>query len=99
MMNPLFVIFLAAADFPICTAESFQDHPVVKCIDNMYYVFWVDHRFYPSLTTYSVYAARVSPGGNVLDPDGKLLFCETVNSRLDVDFGISDILLVCRNGC
>ena len=99
IINSLFVIFLAAADFPICTAESFQDHPVVKYVDNTYYVFWIDHRFYPSLNKYAVYGARVSPEGNVLDPDGKLLFCDSADSRIDVDFGVSDFLLVCRNGC
>jgi hypothetical protein len=99
MINFFLLISLTAADFPICTAESFQDHPVVRYVDSIYYVFWKDDRFYPSVNRYAVYGARVSLEGNVLDPDGRLIFCDSVESRVDGDFGMSHFLLVCRNGC
>lgn len=72
---------------------------MVRFNDTLYYVFWVDQRFFSSLEKYSVYVARVTASGHVLDPDGKLVFCDSVTSRFDVAFGITDFLAVCRNGC
>jgi hypothetical protein len=94
----LFSVFLGL-DFPICTAESYQDYPVVRYINGLYYVFWTDERFFSSAQKFSVYVARVTTDGHVLDPDGKIIFCDSVTSRFDVAFGISNFLAVCRNGC
>ncbi len=98
-MGTLALLVLSGADFPICTAPSFQDHPVVRYVDGVYYVFWCDERFYSSSQEYAVYGARVTSDGHVIDPDGKLIFCDSVNTRFDVAFDGSNFLAVCRNGC
>ena len=99
MISSLLLSIIFGLNFPICTAESYQDHPVVRYNDTLYYVFWADQRFLSSLQKYSVYVARVTAGGHVLDADGKLVFCDSVESRFDVAFGVTDFLAVCRNGC
>jgi hypothetical protein len=99
MTNLVLFVFMMGSDFPICTAPSFQDYPVVKQVDDLYYVFWADQRLFSSTQKYAVYAARVTADGHVIDPDGKLIFCDSAASRFDVAFGVSSFLGVCRNGC
>ena len=99
-MISLFLLFaILRSDFSICTAPSFQDYPVVKQVDDLYYVFWADQRLFSSTEKYAVYGARVTADGHVIDPDGKLIFCDSVADRFDVAFGVSNFLVVCRNGC
>ena len=99
MIGTLALLVLSGTDFPVCTAPSFQDHSVVRYVNGCYYVFWCDERFYSSTHLYAVYGARVTADGHVIDPDGKLIFCDSVNTRFGVAFGSSEFLAVCRNGC
>lgn len=99
MISSLLLLTLFGLDFPICTAPSFQDYPVVKYVDGLYCVFWSDQRLFSSMQQYAVYGARVTVDGHVIDPDGIPIFRDSVASRFDVAFGISNFLAVCRNGC
>ena len=98
-MSPVLFFVLSGFDFAVCTAPSFQDYPVVRHLDSLYYVLWVDERLFPAKQQYAIYGARVTGDGHVLDPDGRLLFCDSTDSRFDAAFGISSFLVVCRNGC
>ena len=99
MINSLLFFVLSGFDFAVCTAPSFQDYPVVKYVDSLYYVFWIDERLFSAKQQYAVYGARVTGDGHVLDPDGRFLFCDSADARFDVAFGASSFLAVCRNGC
>jgi hypothetical protein len=99
MISVFLVFILSGVDFPVCAAPSFQDHPVVRYVEGMYYVFWSDQRLFSSTQQYAVYGARVTGDGHVIDPDGKPIFCDSVASSFDAAFGGSDFLVVCRNGC
>jgi hypothetical protein len=90
---------LLGADFPICTAQEYQSFPVVEYASGMFYVFWLDHRQYPLKQLYAIYGARVTPDGHVIDPDGKLVYCDSASGQFDVAFDGSNFLVTCRNGC
>lgn len=99
MIIVMLVQMLLGVDFPICTAESFQDHPVVTYTDNTFCVFWVDERLFGSTEQYAVFGARVTTDGHVVDPDGKLIYSDSVANRFDVAFDGTNLLVVCRDGC
>ncbi len=90
----LAVIFLFNADFPICTAPDYQFYPCTVYADSMYYVFWEDRRFVNTDSTYSIFASRVTIGGTVLDPDGKLIFRDTAYYEPVVAFDGTNFLVV-----
>lgn len=53
--------------FTVCGAQGFQIYPTVAFDGRDFVVAWQDYR---SGKDWDVYAARVSPEGNTLDPDG-----------------------------
>ncbi len=98
-MNLLTIFFSLSifnADFAICTANDNQDLSSAIYKNNQYYVFWEDARSYP---LYSLYGARISITGSVVDPDGKLLFRDSVYSRPAVAYDGTNFLVVFRDGC
>ncbi|OPX17561.1 hypothetical protein BXT86_05795 [candidate division WOR-3 bacterium 4484_100] len=96
----LFILLtLIGSDFPISTAQNSQRYPGICYANNIYYVFWVDKRFYGQDSTTSLYGSRVSKDGVVIDPDGKLLFRDDVGYELDADFDGENLLVVFRNHC
>ncbi len=84
------------ADFTICTAADNQDMPSAIYQNNQYYVFWKDDRASP---LFALYGARVSTGGSVIDPNGKLLYRDSVFSRGSVAYDGTNFLVVFRDGC
>jgi len=52
---------------PICTAHNYQHSPAITFDGTNYLVTWEDNR---GDTTGDIYGARVTPGGQVLDPSG-----------------------------
>ncbi len=94
------VVTLAAlslfnADFGICTMATNEIYTTAAYANNQYYVFWTDYRSAP---LYSLYGARISATGTVLDPNGKFLATDSVfNPRVASDG--SNLLVVWREGC
>ncbi len=84
------------ADFAICTADSNQNWPSAIYQNNQHYVFWQDERATP---LFSLYGARISAGGSVIDPNGKLLYRDSVYSRPGVAYDGTNFLVVFRNHC
>lgn len=61
---------LDAQPFPICAAKDLQEKPRVAFGGGVFLVVWHDLR---TEKDWDVYAARVTPEGKVLDPDGFLV--------------------------
>jgi len=62
--------------FAVCTTPFDQGGATVTYGDNTYLVLWRDHR---SGDNDDIYAARVTPQGNLLDPDGIAVAAEPGN--------------------
>jgi len=91
-------ILVTQGDFPICQAPDVQAAPEVIFADSLFYVFWTDFR-YSSVDTYSVYGARVTGTGAVLDPDGKRIFANKAETRPSVAYDGDNLLLVLQDSC
>lgn len=91
-----FVLFLLSADFPISTAPNYTGYPSVCYANNQYYVFWIDQREYPNM---SIYGARVTETGFVLDPNGVELYTDSAGYRCSVAFDDTNFLVVTRDHC
>ncbi len=63
-------VVLDTSGFPISTAPNNQVWPSVAFDGTNYLVAWYDTRNGTNITEVSVFGARVSPGGTLLDPDG-----------------------------
>ncbi len=59
--------------FPVIARAGNQARPAVAYSGGNYIVAWMDARQYP---VYGLYAARVSPQGKVLDPEGRAIDIE-----------------------
>lgn len=88
-------LILLNADFPVATLPSSELYPCAIYANDQYYLFWTDCRIYP---IYSLYGARVTTTGVVLDPNGKFLFADSV-SNPRVAYDGTNFLVVWREGC
>jgi hypothetical protein len=86
---------LFGADFVITNLSTYERYPCVAFANNQYYVFWSDFRSDPLL---SLYGARVSAAGTVIDFNGKFLFRDTVLNPA-VAYDGTNFLVVWREGC
>ncbi len=91
-------VLIIQGDFPICQAPDVQAAPEVIFADSLFYVFWTDFR-YSSVDTYSVYGARVTQTGTVLDPNGKRIFANKAETRPAVAHDGDNFLLVLQDSC
>jgi hypothetical protein len=71
---------LDTAGLPVCTASENQFFPAVAFNGSGYFVVWEDFRN----GTWDIYGARISPQGEVLDPEGKLIW-KTPNYEVRAD--------------
>ena len=94
-----FSLIVPAADFPICTAADEQYYPCGLYENGQYYVFWADYRYYDVDSAQSVFGARVSPNGTVIDPDGKLLYKNRTGYEPAVAYDGTNFLVVFRDSC
>ena len=92
-------LILPIADFPICTAPGDQYYPCAIYANDQYYVFWTDYRDYSIDSSQSVFGARVSASGTVLDPDGKLLYKHRAGYAPAAAYDGTNFLVVFRDSC
>ncbi len=92
-------LVLFSANFAICTDTSNQYHPTAIYANNQYYVFWSDYRYYSSSGLYSLFGARVSTSGNVIDPNGKTLFIRQAAYEPRVAYDGANFLVALRDSC
>jgi hypothetical protein len=71
---------LDTVGLPVCTASENQFFPAVAYNGSGYFVVWEDFRN----GTWDIYGARVSLEGEVLDPEGKLIW-KTTNHEVRAD--------------
>ena len=90
------VLALLSGDFPISTAPNYTGYPSVCYANNQFYVFWIDQR---NLPLRSLYGARVTTDGTVLDPTGRELYTDSAGYNCDVAFDGTNLLAVTRNHC
>lgn len=95
----LMSLCLINANFPFCTDTSGQCYPEVVFANNQYYVFWCDFRYRFSEGNYAILGARVSASGNVLDPNGKVLFKRQSGSEPAAAFDGTNFLVAFRDSC
>jgi hypothetical protein len=100
-MNVVLALCLVvpSADFPICTAADEQYYPCGVFANDQYYVFWADYRYYDVDSSQSVFGARISASGTVIDPDGKLLYRHRTGYEPAVAYDGADFLVVFRDSC
>lgn len=100
-MTCLFMLSLIVpcADFPICNAADEQYYPCGVYENDQYYVFWADYRYYDVDSSQSVFGARVSADGTVLDPDGNLLYRHRTGYEPAVAYDGTNFLVVFRDSC
>ena len=72
-------------------------YPSIYFANDQYYVFWRDNRDYSPYL--SLYGARVTTDGTVLDPNGKLFYKDSCSSYPAVSYDGSNFLVVFRDGC
>ncbi|GAG85473.1 unnamed protein product, partial [marine sediment metagenome] len=82
--------------FPISVDYDDQYYPAIQFADDTYYVFWEDYRFYPP--DRSIYAARVTSAGTVIDSAGRLILRDKAYS-IDAAFDGVNFLAVIQNDC
>jgi hypothetical protein len=88
---------LVSADFPVCTATNHQCHPRIIFENDQYYVFWADYRYYSP--DYTLFGARISEDGTVIDPNGKVLFRNQAAYEPAMAYDGSNFLLAIRDSC
>lgn len=96
-MNALLIVVLIGVDFPICSETAHQMTPVALYENNQYYVFWHDSRFFESQELYALCAARVDVNGTVIDPNGKIIYCDSAAGVFDAAFDGTNFLVVFRD--
>ena len=94
-----FSLIVPGADFQICTAADDQYNPCAVYANDQYYVFWADYRYYEIDSSQSVFGARVSASGTVIDPDGKLLYNHRTGYAPAVAYDGTNFLVVFRDSC
>ncbi|MDH4212130.1 MAG: hypothetical protein OEV79_11855 [candidate division WOR-3 bacterium] len=100
-MNVVLALSLVVpgADFPICTAVDVQEYPCAVFANNQYYVFWADNRYHIVDSSHTIFGARVSTGGTVIDPDGKLLFSNEPGYATCAAYDGTNLMVVFRDSC
>lgn len=86
------------ADFPVCTVANQQQGPTPIFTNGYFYVFWSDERIWPTDSIKSLFAARITNDGTVIDPDGKILFSDKVRDKPAVALEDTNIMVIFTNG-
>lgn len=93
------ILFIIRSDFPICDTIQHQTSPDLLCVNDTFFIFWNDMRYYSdSNQVYAVFGARVLPDGTILDPDSKEIYCDTAYGKPDAAYDGNNLLVVLREG-
>jgi hypothetical protein len=95
----LTALLLFSADFVVCADSSHQIAARALFRNSQYCVFWSDQRFAPSRDLFGIFAARITTGGQVLDPHGKQLYLGIAKFEPQVAFDGTNFLVAFRDGC
>ncbi len=95
IITTIITLSLLNADFAITNLNTYELYPCVAFANNQYYVFWTDYRH---TSLYTLYGARVSATGTVIDLNGKFLFQDSVFTPA-VAYDGTNFLVVWREGC
>ena len=87
-------LLIVQADFPVCTASYNQAYPCAVYAHNQYYVFWSQDS-----NPFSIYGARITADGTVLDPNGKLMFSSSTWYEPKAAYDGTNCLVVFRDSC
>jgi len=92
----LFIILytLISADFPVCDQAEGQFQPCLSTFNDLYYVFWADHR-----NGMSVCGTRVNSDGTVIDSTGHFIYYGYTMVDVGVAHDDQNLLVVFRYGC
>jgi hypothetical protein len=91
------VYFMLSSNFFVCGNTYDQYYATTIYANNQYYVFWSDYRHYSP--DYSLFGARVSNSGTVLDPNGKCLFRRQAAYEPRVACDGTNLLVAIRDSC
>jgi hypothetical protein len=91
-----FFLFLVTfgEDFAVCEHPEYQANPSIIYAHGVYAVFWLDHRI-PT----SVYAARVTAGGSLIDTSALHIYAGLPADDIRVAADSQQLLVVFRQGC
>jgi len=92
----LTLLILIDGDFPINTAYEDQYKSYALFAHDYYYVFWQDMRYYSP--DRSIFAARVTTDGTVLDPEGRLIMRDRTAEAV-VAYDGFNFLVVVEDSC
>jgi hypothetical protein len=95
-MQVFLLLFISGIDFPVAVDTNDQNLPAVVHACDQYYVFWNDLRFYSP--DRSVFAARVTMGGQVIDPQGVEIMRDRTEF-VDAAFDGENFLVVLQDSC
>ena len=82
--------------FPISGAPEHQSFPQAVSADGLFQVFWEDERF-AGEEVYSIYGARVTRAGSVLDPAGRQVFANRAECAPAAAAGPAGLLVVLQD--
>ncbi len=99
VIGEVFLHFLISVNFAVCTDTANQYYPAAIFANNLYYAFWSDYRYYNSSGLYSIFGARITNTGIVLDPGGRALYSNQSAHEPKVAFDGNNFLVVFRDSC
>ncbi len=91
-----FRLCIIQADFGICTYDGDQIYNTPCYANNQFYAFWIDRRLE---TDYSLFGARITESGSVIDPNGKELFRNQADGKPEIAYSGANFLAVFRDSC
>lgn len=90
----ILILVAFGEDFAVCDHPEYQANPSIIYAGGVYTVFWLDHRI-PT----SVYAARVTDGGGLVDTAAHHIYTGQPADDIRVAADSQQLLVVFRQGC
>ena len=90
------LILFYQMNFPIAVDTNDQNYPTALYLNSQYYIFWNDLRYYSP--DRSIFGARISSDGVVLDPDGVEILRDRTEF-LDAAYDGANLLVAIQDSC